>query len=131
VWLLLSASLAAAPAVASEIRDPVHVRFPAPCDSGLLELQLWSRTASAWEPHPRHPRVPAGSCQVEDAGYLLNEIRLRCTAAGDQPAEGWRVGIPVFEPGVVDACALGRPGDRPARARHEPRKRVVIERETP
>ena len=92
--------------------DPVFVFYPRDfCGGERIALEVWRRDEQRWVEHPRHPVVPADSCQLEDAGVLLNEIRWRCLgrdiADRDQ---GWRVGVRVFEPGVMQRCDVTRTG---------------------
>ena len=55
--------------------DPVQVYYPAgQCETGVLEIELWHRASKAWRPHPDHPRIMAGTCQLEDAGDLLIQL---------------------------------------------------------
>ncbi|MCZ6783353.1 MAG: hypothetical protein O7G30_08600 [Proteobacteria bacterium] len=87
--------------------DPVRVLFEGrECPSPFLQVEVWDRGQSAWSTHPSHAFILVDSCQVEDAGYLLNEIRIRCVDPDGQPGTPWRIGVEVFQPGVVDACAL-------------------------
>ncbi len=94
--------------------DRVAVFLPAQsCESGLLEMEVWSRERSAWLPHPEHPRVLANSCQVEPAGALLNETRFRCVAvASEAEPSPWRR-VQVFSPAWMQRCTLPVPA--PAR----------------
>ncbi len=51
------------------------------------------------------------SCQLEDAGVLLNEIRWRCLERGrSDQNQDWSVGVRVFEPSVMQRCAVTRTG---------------------
>lgn len=94
------------PASAGDPTDPIRVYFEGSiCDQPELDVEVWSRQRERWEPHPIHPRIVADTCQVEDAGTLLNEFRYRC--AGPAPGP-WYVGVDVFRPGVLEACAGGR-----------------------
>lgn len=86
--------------------DPISVFFNKTCASQVLEIQIWNRIHKRWSHHPEHPQILAGSCQVEDAGYLMNEIRVRCLRTNERSIEPWLAGIKVYEPGVVDACTL-------------------------
>ena len=87
--------------------DPVHVYYPrGDCRGPLLDLEVWDREQSGWRPHPAHPRVALESCQVEDAGNLLHEIRFRCVEPPDsEPPPAWVVGLDVFDPQVMETCA--------------------------
>lgn len=105
VPLLLIAALPAA-GQSSEPRDPVRVFYPkGDCATGVIEIELWNRAAQAWEPHPAHPRIMADTCQTEDAGDLLNEIRVRCTdPASPARASDWTLGVQVYEPAGAPGC---------------------------
>ena len=54
--------------------------------------------------------MPIESCQLEDAGILLQEIRWRCVETGpvDVPAT-WVVGLDVFNPRIMERCAVDAP----------------------
>jgi hypothetical protein len=95
-------------------RDPVYVFYPRDsCRTGELEIQVWSRRADEWVPHPVHPRVPPETCQLEDADVLWNELRRRCTRATAGGAAGpWIVGLDVFDPGLIARCEVSL-GDAP------------------
>ncbi len=90
-------ALAAGPPVV----DPYIVYHPGEgCESGILEMEVWNRSKSAWQPHPHHSRILAGSCQREDAGGLLNEVRTRCvdssrsrSPAAPDSRPAWKVGF--------------------------------------
>lgn len=88
--------------------DLTTVLFDKSCPSQVLEIEIWNRTTNRWQLHPEHPRILSGSCQLEDAGYLMNEIRVRCLRMEGQPIEPWTDGIKVYDPGIVDACELPR-----------------------
>jgi len=104
--LLVLASLPT-PGEASGPTDPVRVFYPAGnCATGVIEIELWDRAARAWQPHPAHPRIMADTCQTEDAGDLLNEIRVRCIdPASPARASGWTTGVQVWEPAGAPGCA--------------------------
>lgn len=142
--LALVAALVAAPAVGrAQSAEAVRVFYDArACDapSSLLELQVWDRDSASWRPHPRHARIEPDSCQLEDPGYLLNELRYRCIdSRGTRPPGAWIVGARVFEPGVVGSCGStphtlvgDAPGvritsPRPGSVVREPSQRVRIE----
>jgi hypothetical protein len=93
--------------------DPVFVFYPrAFCSGERIALEVWRRDEQRWVEHPRHPVVPVDSCQLEDAGVLLNEIRWRCLEPDrSDPDQGWNVGVPVFEPSVMQRCDVTRTGD--------------------
>ncbi len=91
--------------------DPVYVFYPrGSCREERIELEIWDREAEQWGRHPRHPEVPVESCQLEDAGVLLQELRWRCieTRPVDVPAT-WVVGLDVFNPRVMERCAVDAP----------------------
>jgi len=92
--------------------DPISVFFPASeCDTDVLEVQVWNRQLGEWQPHSEHPRIFANSCQVEDAGVLLNETRIRClNGDGSQAEHPWRK-VQVWNPIWMESCP------RPARPR--------------
>src|SRR5262249_25615651 len=64
----------------------------------------FDRASGTWRAHPVHPRVPARSCQTEDAGRLWNELRWRCSPWTGDPKEGWRP-FAVFDPDVMSRCS--------------------------
>lgn len=100
LWLLVSSGVAAQPL------DPIRVYYPAAsCRSGILEIEVWNRDRSGWEPHPEHPRIVGDTCHVEDAGVLLNEVRIRCIDATSGPPARWRVGVDVWSPVWMETCA--------------------------
>ena len=86
--------------------DPVNVFFPrGQCETETLGVELWDRNARAWVPHPDHPEIPVDRCQVEEAGSLLNEIRVRCVdPAGQRTASEWVVGVSVFPLIPSESC---------------------------
>ncbi|MCZ6465052.1 MAG: VWA domain-containing protein, partial [Proteobacteria bacterium] len=88
--------------------DPIFVFYPrGDCRGDALDLEIWDRESSAWRPHPGHPRVPLETCQLEDAGVLFNEIRLRCVEpVTSEPPAPWMIGLDVFDPAVVETCAV-------------------------
>lgn len=97
--------------------DPVRVFYPAgECTTGVLELELWNRVVEEWRPHPAHARIMGDTCQVEDAGELLNEIRVRCIdPANPARASQWRTGVQVYEPSDAPGCVAPDFGVRPRR----------------
>ena len=109
--------------------DPITVFFDKACASQVLELQIWNRIEKRWSHHPEHPKILAGSCQVEDAGYLMNEIRVRCLRTNNRSIEPWLDGIKVYEPGIVDECTLA--GARsPIVEINTPKRGEVVQNET-
>jgi hypothetical protein len=99
----------AEPALAAAwAEDPIYVFHPAgECESEWIELELWDREHERWRTHPGHPRVKLGTCQVEDAGTLLNELRWRCVGPSEPPpTAGWVTGIDVFDPERMQRCAV-------------------------
>ena len=109
--------------------DPITVLFDKECHSQVLEVQIWSRIEKRWSHHPEHPRILAGSCQVEDAGYLMNEIRVRCLRTDNRSIEPWIDGIKVYEPGVVNQCTLPS-SRRPIIEINSPQPGEIIQNET-
>jgi len=104
-WLLATLVGAAAGAAAPDL---VHVYYGGrDCRGDVLELEVYDRDRAAWVPHPEHPRAPARSCQREDAGRLLNELRWRCQPESDWAPTPWRA-LDVFEPEVMARCAVGQ-----------------------
>jgi hypothetical protein len=93
--------------------DPVFVFYPRDfCSGERIELEVWRRDEQRWVEHPRHPVIPVDSCQLEDAGVLLNEIRWRCLERDrSNRDQGWSVGVRVFEPSVMRHCDVSRTGD--------------------
>jgi hypothetical protein len=98
------------PRDASWARDPVLVFYArSDCRGERIELEVYDRELGIWREHPAHPRVPVDTCQVEDAGRLWNEIRWRCEEPpGSEPPSLWSVGLDVFDPRVMEQCAVGR-----------------------
>ena len=92
--------------------DPVFVFYPRNfCSGEQIALEVWDRNEQRWAKHPRHPVIPVDSCQLEDAGVLLNEIRWRCLERGHSDwDEGWSVGVRVFESTVMQRCDVARTG---------------------
>jgi hypothetical protein len=96
----------------SSTMDPVFVFYPRDfCSGEQIAIEVWRRDEQRWVKHPRHPVVPVDSCQIEDAGVLLNEIRWRCLERDHSDRnQGWSVGVRVFEPGVMQRCDVTRSG---------------------
>jgi len=92
--------------------DPVFVFYPREsCTGERIALEVWKRDEQRWARHPRHPVIPVDSCQLEDAGVLLNEIRWRCLDRGRSDLDsGWSLGVRVFEPSVMQRCDVVRTG---------------------
>jgi len=92
--------------------DPVFVFYPRDfCSGEQIALEVWKRDEQRWVKHPLHPVVPVNSCQLEDAGGLLNEIRWRCLERDPSDRDqGWSVGVRVFKPGVMQRCGVTRSG---------------------
>ena len=105
-----AAAASAAGPDAAWARDPVLVYYPRrDCRGDRIELEIYDRDTGAWRAHPGHPRVPVDTCQVEDAGWLWNELRWRCEEPPDtDPPSVWVVGLDVFDPRVMEQCAVGR-----------------------
>jgi hypothetical protein len=133
----LGAGLAAAlagPAAHAEApdpppRDPVELYFEGGgCDGEAIEIEVYDREAERWFSHPEHPRVPVPSCQVEDAGTLLNELRWRCAGSGG--AGPWRH-VAVFGEAVWQRCVeLRALEEERVRIREAQRMRLELEAET-
>lgn len=86
--------------------DRVQVFYPkGECETGLIEIEVYNRTTRAWQPHAEHPQIEADTCQREDPGVLLQELRVRC-ADPEHPARAseWRVGAEVFKPLASSQC---------------------------
>jgi len=96
--------------------DPVHVYYDGgDCGTDAIELQVFDREDGAWRPHPHHVRVPVPSCQIEDAGVLLNELRWRCAIEPEPEFPSvWRI-FRVWDPDVMSRCAVDEITTGPAR----------------
>ena len=80
------------------------------CQGGVLEVELYDRKRETWAPHPRHPRILGDRCHEEDAGGLLNEIRVRCVDPDHpQRVSRWIVGARVFVRGPAPECIPAPP----------------------
>lgn len=101
-------------------RDPVYVFYPRDsCQGNEVELEVWSRRAHDWVPHPVHPRAAIETCQLEDAGVLWNELRRRCVEPpGDIEPPSWIVGMNVFDSELTARCRVSH-GNEPARMQIE------------
>jgi hypothetical protein len=97
--------------------DPVQVHYPrGGCETGVLEIEVFSRSLKRWQPHPAHWRILADTCQQEDAGELLNELRVRCIdLANPGRASPWRIGVQVYQPAEAPGC-VALQSDAPALA---------------
>ena len=108
LWLvwpgLVSAPLAMADPTSGE--DQVLVFYPkGNCGTGWLDIEVYDRDARVWLPHAHHPRVATESCQVEDPGILLQELRVRCADPANRArVSTWRVGVEVFKPIAAETC---------------------------
>jgi len=93
--------------------DPVFVFYPRDiCSGDRIALEVWSRDEQRWIEHPRHPVVRLDSCQLEDAGVLLNEIRWQCfDAKRSEPDPHWNVGVRVFDSEIMQHCGVARTGN--------------------
>jgi hypothetical protein len=91
---------------APEVRDPVYIYYArGSCREESMEMEVWDREGSTWKDHPQHPTIPVESCQLEDAGLLLHEIRWRCLETKPAPLPAtWVVGLDVFNPQVTERC---------------------------
>jgi hypothetical protein len=83
----------------------VNVLYPAGnCRAGRLQLEVWERgaygTRGSWKPHPEHPTIAPNTCQAEDRGVLLNEIRVRCVDSTGQVYSAWIVGVDLSPSGL-------------------------------
>lgn len=87
----------------------VTVFYPAgACETRRLEIEVFARATRTWKPHPAHPRIDADTCQPEDPGQLLNELRLRCIdPEGKRAPSDWIVGVDLARPADPGACKSG------------------------
>jgi hypothetical protein len=116
LFLLLAPALRADPGASADPRDAAWAKDPvlvfygrSDCRGERIELEVYDRELEVWREHPAHPRVHVDTCQVEDAGQLWNEIRWRCEEPpGTDPPSVWSVGLDVFDPRVMEQCAVGR-----------------------
>jgi len=92
--------------------DPVFVFYPRGfCSGDRIALEVWNRDEQRWVEHPRHPVVRLDSCQLEDAGVLLNEIRWQCVEANrSERGPLWNVGVRVFDSDIMQHCGIARTG---------------------
>lgn len=86
--------------------DPIYVLFPrGSCRGEFMDLEVWNRSQGAWQAHPTHARIRVDTCQLEDAGVLLQEIRSRCVEEpGSWLPPTWIVGVEVFDPEIMQRC---------------------------
>jgi hypothetical protein len=71
------------------------------CATGELEIEVYDRAARAWRPHPTHPRLRADRCAEEQAGTLLNELRVRCVDPdGERQPSLWVTGAALSGPPI-------------------------------
>ena len=98
------ASLAMADSAVSE--EQVRVFYPkGKCETGWIDVEVYARDAGIWLPHPDHPRVATDTCELEDPGILLQEIRVRCADPANRArVSNWRVGAEVFKPLSAEQC---------------------------
>lgn len=129
VGLICLSSLSGASRSRAELVDPTTILFDKSCPSQVLEIEIWNRLDKKWDHHPEHPLVLSGSCQVEDAGYLMNEIRVRCLRDDNRTLEPWTDGIKVYSAGVVDGCTLPQ-ARTPIVEVKSPKSGEVIQNET-
>lgn len=109
----LAASIAGSSA-ADEVAprfDPVRVFHPLGiCGTDVLELEVFDRETDSWQEHPRHPRILGNTCQTEDAGILLNELRVRCAVPFKRGEWNiWRVGVNVWSAELMERCTQETP----------------------
>jgi hypothetical protein len=86
--------------------EKVRVYYPAgACETNLLQVERYHRSANRWIAHPDHPQVEGGSCQWEDESFLLNELRVRCIDRnGEKAPSAWVVGVDLKNPTNVSSC---------------------------
>jgi hypothetical protein len=104
---ILLAALWAPPAGGWDgVIDPIYVLFPrGSCRGEFMDLEVWNRRQRAWQAHPTHARIRVDTCQLEDAGVLLHEIRRRCVEEpGSWLPPVWVVGVDVFAPEIMQRC---------------------------
>ena len=111
LWLVLQGFFSASPAMADPIlgEDQVLVFYPkGDCGTGWLDIEVYDRDIRAWLSHADHPRIATDSCQVEDPGVLLQELRVRCAdPASRARVSSWRIGAEVFKPVAAQKCQKG------------------------
>ena len=86
--------------------DRVRVFYPkGDCETGWIDIEVYDREVETWRGHADHPRVATGTCQFEDPGVLLQEIRVRCVDPQNRArVSAWRVGAEVFAPVNSGTC---------------------------
>jgi hypothetical protein len=90
--------------------DPrVTVFYPkGGCETGRIEIEVFVRATKTWAPHPSHPQIATDTCQPEDPGTLLNELRLRCIdPQGKRAPSDWVLGADLASPAKPGACKPG------------------------
>ena len=106
--VLAAVALALSPGTIPAAGDdpPVTVFYPAGgCETRRLEIEVFARATRTWAPHPAHPQIDADTCQPEDPGQLLNELRLRCIdPQGKRAPSEWIVGADLARPADPGAC---------------------------
>lgn len=105
--LLAAACAAASPVRAQETEERVLVYYPAGgCETGRIQIQVYDRETAGWKDHPEHPLVETGSCQLEVAHRLLNELRIRCVdPKGRRAASDWVSGVDLTPKPGKSPCA--------------------------
>ncbi len=105
VFLLTGLASAQTPSA----EDRVQVFYPkGSCETGWIDLEVYDRDAQVWLPHPDHPRISVDTCQHEDPGILLQELRVRCADPANRArVSPWRVGAEVFKPVAPERCQTG------------------------
>lgn len=88
------------------VEDRVLVFYPkGDCETGWIDIEVYDRDIQTWRAHAEHARVATGSCQLEDPGILLQEIRVRCADPDNRArVSTWRVGAEVFAPVGAEQC---------------------------
>ena len=105
----------AGPAFASGEENRIQVFYPrAECAGEEIEVDVWDRDYAAWRRHPEHAYVPVETCQEEQAGRLLHELRWRCRDR--DPETTWHVGLDVFNPEISQSCEVRPIADAQSRA---------------
>lgn len=86
--------------------ERVPVFYPkGDCETGWIDVEIYNRDRQIWQAHPEHPRVESATCQLEDPGVLLQELRVRCADPDNRArVSEWRVGVEVFKPLPAEQC---------------------------